>query len=87
MENMKFYKGVGCSECNSSGYKGRTGLYELLIVDDKIRDLVIKHESLSAIRNAACDAGMKTLRENGLKKVIEGITTIEEVLRETKEYV
>ncbi|HAZ10024.1 MAG: type II secretion system protein GspE [Omnitrophica bacterium GWA2_41_15] len=86
MEDMKFYKGAGCSECNSSGYKGRTGLYELLIVDDRIRDLVIKHESLSAIRNAACDAGMKTLRENGLKKVIEGITTIEEVLRETKEY-
>nr|MBU1327858.1 type II secretion system ATPase GspE [Candidatus Omnitrophota bacterium] len=86
IEEMKFYKGVGCLECNSSGYKGRTGLYELLIVDDRIRDLVIRRESLSAIRNAACDAGMKTLRENGLKKVIEGITTIEEVLRETKEY-
>ncbi|OIO32802.1 MAG: type II secretion system protein GspE [Candidatus Omnitrophica bacterium CG1_02_40_15] len=87
MKDMKFYKGVGCSECNSSGYKGRTGLYELLIVDDRIRDLVIRRESLSSIRNAACGAGMKTLRENGLKKVIEGITTIEEVLRETKEYI
>jgi type IV pilus assembly protein PilB len=86
MEAMKFYKGEGCSECNNSGYKGRIGLYELLIVDDRIRDLVIKHESLATIRNAACDAGMKILRENGLKKVIDGITTIEEVLRETKEY-
>jgi len=87
MKTMKFYKGEGCAKCNSSGYKGRTGLYELLIVDDTIRDMVIKHESLSAIRDAACNAGMKTLRENGLKKVMEGVTTIDEVLRETKEYV
>ena len=84
---MKFYKGEGCEICNSSGYKGRTGLYELLVVDDKIRGLIVKRESLTAIRNAACEAGMKTLRENGLKKVMEGITTIEEVLRETKEYI
>jgi type II secretory ATPase GspE/PulE/Tfp pilus assembly ATPase PilB-like protein len=56
-------------------------------MNDHIRELVIKHESLAAIRNAACEAGMKTLRENGLKKVMEGITTMEEVLRETKEYI
>lgn len=87
IKGMKFYKGEGCQECNSSGYKGRTGLYELLVVDDKIRGLIVKRESLTAIRNAACEAGMKTLRENGLKKVMEGITTIEEVLRETKEYI
>jgi type IV pilus assembly protein PilB len=86
IKGMKFYKGEGCSECNNSGYKGRTGLYELLIVNDNVRELVVKRESLAAIRNAACEAGMKTLRENGLKKVMEGITTIEEVLRETKEY-
>jgi type II secretory ATPase GspE/PulE/Tfp pilus assembly ATPase PilB-like protein len=86
LKGMKFYKGAGCSECNGSGYKGRTGLYELLIVDDRIRDLVVKHESIAIIRNAACQAGMKTLRENGLTKVMDGITTIEEVLRETKEY-
>lgn len=87
IKDMKFYKGEGCSECNGSGYKGRTGLYELLVVNDKIRELVVKHESLAAIRNAAAEGGMKTLRENGLKKVAEGITTIEEVLKETKEYV
>ncbi len=86
IKGMKFYKGKGCQKCNDSGYKGRTGLYELLVVDDKIRDLVVKRESLASIRNAACEGGMKTLRENGLKKVMEGITTIEEVLRETKEY-
>lgn len=87
IKGMKFYKGEGCSECNNSGYKGRTGLYELLMVNDNIRELVVKHESLAIIRNAACEAGMKTLRENGLKKVMEGVTTIEEVLRETKEYI
>ncbi|MDP2980473.1 MAG: type II secretion system ATPase GspE [Candidatus Omnitrophota bacterium] len=87
IKGMKFYKGKGCQKCNDSGYKGRTGLYELLVVDDKIRDLVVKRESLASIRNAACEGGMKTLRENGLKKVMEGITTIEEVLRETKEYI
>ena len=87
IKGMQFYKGQGCPECSNSGYKGRTGLYELLLVDDKIRDLVIRHESLSAIRDAACRAGMKTLRENGLKKVMDGVTTIEEVLRETKEYI
>ncbi|MFA5388948.1 MAG: type II secretion system ATPase GspE [Candidatus Omnitrophota bacterium] len=86
IKDMKFYKGEGCKECGNSGYKGRTGLYELLTVDDKIRDLVVRRESLSAIRNAACEGGMKTLRENGFKKVMEGVTTIEEVLRETKEY-
>jgi type IV pilus assembly protein PilB len=86
IKGMKFYKGEGCPECSNSGYKGRTGLYELLIMDDKIRDLIVKRGSLAAIRSAACEAGMKTLRENGLNKVMEGITTIEEVLRETKEY-
>ena len=86
-KNIKLYRGAGCSECNSSGYKGRTGLYELLIVDDKIRELVIKRASLSAIREEACRAGMNTLRQNGLKKVMDGVTTLEEVMRETKEYI
>ncbi|MDP2911922.1 MAG: type II secretion system ATPase GspE [Candidatus Omnitrophota bacterium] len=86
IKDIKFYRGEGCSECNSSGYKGRTGLYELLTVDDKIRELVIKRASLSAIRQEACRGGMNTLRQNGLKKVMDGVTTLEEVLRETKEY-
>lgn len=86
MEDFKFYKGEGCSECNGSGYKGRTGLYELFIVNDKIREMVSKHKSLSDIRKAACTDGMVTLREDGIKKIMHGLTTIEEVLRETKEY-
>jgi len=85
IKDVKFYKGGGCPACNFSGYKGRTGLYELFITNDAIRDLIIKHENLSAIQNTACDMGMKTLRESGFKKITEGGTTIEEVLRETKE--
>ena len=85
-KGLKFYKGEGCSECNGTGYKGRTGIYELLIMDERLRELVVKRDSLSTIRDAARNAGMKTLREDGIKKIIEGVTTVEEVLRETKEY-
>ena len=85
-KGMKFYKGKGCSECNNSGYRGRTGLYELFILDDNIKELVVKRTSSSVVRDAARKAGMKTLREYGLGKVLEGATTVEEVLRETKEY-
>lgn len=87
LSEVKFYKGEGCSECNGSGFKGRTGLYELLIMDDKIRGLVVRRANSSDVRKAACEAGMQTLREYGLKKVMEGITTLEEVLKETKEYI
>ncbi|MFC1666590.1 type II secretion system ATPase GspE [Candidatus Omnitrophota bacterium] len=84
---VKFYKGAGCSECNGSGYKGRTGIYELFIMDDRARDLMVKRASSSAIRKVAQQAGMKTLREDSVSKVLEGITTAEEALKETKEYV
>ncbi len=87
VKGLKFYKGEGCSECNGSGYKGRTGIYELFIMDELLRELIVKRESLSAIRDAARKTGMKTLRENGIKKILEGKTTAEEVLRETKEYI
>lgn len=86
-KGIKFYKGEGCSECSGSGYKGRIGLYELFILDEKIRELVVKRASSSVIRNTARESGMKTLREDGVLKIKEGITTVEEVLRETKEYI
>ncbi|MDP6685712.1 MAG: type II secretion system ATPase GspE [Candidatus Omnitrophota bacterium] len=86
-KNITFYKGEGCSDCNNSGYKGRTGIYELLIMDEKIKELLIKRESLSLIRAAAKASGMKTLREDGVRKIKDGTTSIEEVTRETKEYV
>jgi len=87
LKGARFYKGEGCSECNGSGYKGRTGIYELFIMDEKIRGLLVKKVSSAAIRNAAQETGMRTLREDGVAMVLEGLTTVEEVLRETKEYV
>jgi type IV pilus assembly protein PilB len=78
-----FYYGRGCQRCNNSGYKGRTGLYELLDVTDDIRDLVTSNASVDDIRNFARTQGMTTLREAGLKLIFDGVTTIDEVVRET----
>jgi len=79
------YKPVGCKDCLNTGYRGRTGIYELLIVDDTIQDLVMKNVDSSTIKKAAIKEGMLTLRDDGLRKVIHGITTIPEVLRVTQE--
>ncbi len=81
----KFYKGRGCDECNNSGYRGRVGLFELLIVNDKIRDLIIEGGSTEEIRDAARKNGMITLREAGISQAFQGVTTVEEVVRETIE--
>lgn len=78
-----FYYGKGCQRCNNSGYKGRTGLYELLEVNDDIRDMVSSNASIDEMRNLARSHGMTTLREAGLKLIFDGITTIDEVVRET----
>jgi type IV pilus assembly protein PilB len=78
-----FYYGRGCQRCNNSGYKGRTGIYELLDVTDEIRDLVTSNSSVDDIRNFARSQGMTTLREAGLKLIFDGVTTIDEVVRET----
>jgi len=79
----KFYYGKGCDACNNTGYKGRIGLYEVMTFNDKIRDLIMNKASTSVLRDAARKNGMKLLRENGLEIIYEGITTIEEVVRET----
>jgi len=79
----KFYYGKGCSRCNNSGYKGRTGLYEFMEVTDEIRDMIVADASVDDIRSFARTQGMTTLREAGLKMIFDGITTIDEVVRET----
>jgi type IV pilus assembly protein PilB len=79
----KFYYGRGCARCNNSGYKGRCGIYELLEIDDDIRDLVTSNASVDDIKNYARTQGMTTLREAGLKLIFDGVTTIDEVVRET----
>ena len=77
--------GGGCPACKATGYRGRTGIHELLVVDDDIRTLIMKNADAAAIRRAATAAGMVTLREDGASKVLAGETTIEEVLRVTQE--
>ena len=77
--------GSGCNQCKRTGYRGRTGIHELLVVDDEIRGLVMKNADAASIRRAATARGMNTLREDGADKVLDGITTIEEVLRVTQE--
>lgn len=83
-KTKKFYRGAGCSRCNDSGYKGRTGIFELLVLNEKVRLLVIEKAHTAAIKKAAVESGMKTLLEDGLTKIYSGITTIEEVLREAQ---
>jgi len=84
IETTKFYKGVGCEECRQLGYQGRTGIYELLVVTDPIRSLVMNRAPSTEIAAKAIELGMRTLRQDGWKKVKDGITTIEEVLRVTQ---
>ncbi len=79
--NVTFYRGRGCEVCKGSGYKGRTGIYELMPVTDKVRELILARASSYAIREAAIEAGMRTLREDAMQKILLGITTLEESLR------
>jgi type IV pilus assembly protein PilB len=79
----KFYYGRGCSKCNKTGYRGRIALFEVMVFNDEIRELIMNRASTGVLRDAARKNGMKLLRENGLEIVYEGITTIDEILRET----
>jgi type IV pilus assembly protein PilB len=81
--NLKTYKGRGCQSCNGTGYKGRVGLYEVMEVTDEIRELILIGASALELRKRAIEDGMITLRESGLHKIRAGITTLEEVVRET----
>ena len=77
------FRAVGCEECSYTGYRGRTGIFELLVVDDDLRRLILRDQESGHIKKAAKEKGMKTLREYGLAKVLKRITTVEEVLRVT----
>ena len=79
----QFYYGKGCDQCNSTGYKGRIGIFEIMVFNDEIRDLVMNRASTNVLRVAARKAGMKLLRSNGILAIYDGLTTIEEVVRET----
>jgi len=83
-EGEFFYTGRGCSKCFDTGYRGRTGIYELMIVNDEIREMIYRCETAGAIKKTALEYGMKTLRMDGARKVLAGITPIAEVLRVTQ---
>jgi type IV pilus assembly protein PilB len=78
-----FYYGKGCDQCNNTGYRGRLGIYEIMTLDDDVRDMIIKQASTQLLRVEAKKRGMRTLRHSGLMAIYDGITTIEEVVRET----
>ena len=83
-KEVTLYKEVGCQSCHDSGYRGRTGIHELLVINNEIRDLLVGRPSIQDIRNAARKAGMKTLKQSGVQKVIAGITSLNEVMRVAK---
>ena len=78
-----FFFGKGCEQCNNTGYRGRTGLYEMMVLDDNLKDLILAQSSTSVIAEEAKKRGMRTLRDSGLLAVYDGITTIEEVVKAT----
>jgi type IV pilus assembly protein PilB len=83
VKGKKFYYGRGCDNCNSTGYKGRTAIFEIMVFNDEIRDLIMNRASTNVLRIASQKGGMKPLRENGLAAIYDGITTMDEIIRET----
>ena len=80
----QIYQGVGCDKCRQTGYKGRLGIYELLELDDDLRDTITGSPSLADLRREACQKNMRNLREDGLQKVASGMTTVQEIMRVTE---
>jgi type IV pilus assembly protein PilB len=83
VKGRKFFYGRGCDRCNNTGHRGRMGLFELIQMNDELRDLVSSGASTDQLRQACKRLGMTTLRESGLRAIFKGQTTIEEVVRET----
>ena len=83
MAGQKFYRGAGCDGCNNTGYKGRVGLFELMIMTDDLRDMIMRNCSTDELRDRAREHGMVTLRDAGMAYAADGTTTLDEVVRET----
>jgi type IV pilus assembly protein PilB len=83
VKGKKFYYGRGCEKCNNTGYRGRTGIFEVMTFNDEMRDLIMSQASTGVLRAAGQKAGMKLLRDTGLAAIYDGITTIDEVIKET----
>ncbi len=78
-----FFRGMGCDACNNTGYKGRTGLFELMIMDDRLREMIMANATADDLREAAREKGMISLRDAGISDMFKGITSVDEVIRET----
>ncbi len=85
IKKVTFYRGKGCPECRHTGYRGRTGIYEIILLNEELKELILQRVPASKIKHKAQKMGMKTLREDGWEKIKRGLTTIEEVLRVTQE--
>ncbi|HOU36823.1 MAG TPA: GspE/PulE family protein, partial [Candidatus Omnitrophota bacterium] len=85
LAEAQVYRGKGCEACRMTGYQGRTGIFEMLIISDEIRELILKKSPSHLIKQKAVSLGMKALRQSGWEKIKQGVTTIEEVLRVTQE--
>jgi general secretion pathway protein E/type IV pilus assembly protein PilB len=83
IKDAKFQKGKGCNDCSHTGCRGRMGIFEMFVVDDEARKLIYEKVPSSVLRNRAREMGMRTLREDGVRKVLAGLTTPEEVIRAT----
>ncbi len=82
---MKIYRPKGCAGCNYTGYRGRLGIFELMLVDDDIRALVSQNIDAKSIKKKAQEKGMRTLRADGARKVLSGVTSVAEILRATED--
>jgi general secretion pathway protein E len=80
----KIYRGKGCQSCLNTGYRGRTGIFELMILDDTIKNLILKTSDSNSIKRKAIEQGMIALRQDGTLKALNGLTTVEEILRVTQ---
>jgi type IV pilus assembly protein PilB len=81
--NIQLYRGRGCEECNQRGYRGRVGIYEVMVVSEDIRELILSGASAVELRRKSMEEGMIGLRQSGLQKIRDGMTTIDEVVRES----
>ena len=81
--DRNFCYGAGCTHCNGSGYRGRKGIYEYLSISDPIRDLINQRQPTLIIRQRAIELGMRTLRQDGIRNILDGYTTVDEVIRYT----
>jgi len=80
-----FYKAKGCDRCTNTGFMGRRGIYELLLIDDAVGNLILKNADAQALKRTAMESGMDSLRDDGARKVLTGLTSVEEVLAATQE--